>query len=89
MKKYSFFMIFMVTQLGLIFLQIHKHMQFIKQSFRKQKNERLLVECTHKKEELINQLYAEQSRTDIGQFAKDHGLKSAKLSQVKRITHDV
>lgn len=89
MKKYSFFTVFLFAQLVFVFLQIHKHMQFIKQSFRKQKNERTLVEYTHKKQDLMNQLYAEQSRSDIGQFAKDNGLQAAKLSQVKRVNNNV
>lgn len=88
MKKYSFFTVFVFTQLVFVFLQIHKHMQFIKQSFRKQKNERMLVESTHKKQDLMNKLYAQQNRSDIGQFAQKNGLKAAKLSQIKRVnTH--
>jgi hypothetical protein len=88
MKKYSFFTLFAFTQLVFVFLQIHKHMQFIKQSFRKQRNERMLVEYTHNKQDLMNKLYAQQSREDIGQFAQKNGLQAAKLSQVKRVnTH--
>lgn len=89
MKKYSFFTFFALTQLVFVFLQIHKHMQFIKQSFRKQKNERMLVEYSHNKQDLMNKLYAQQNRENIGQFAQKNGLQAAKLSQIKRVSSNV
>lgn len=85
MKRYSFFTLFIVLHLGFIFLQIHKHMRFIKESFSKQKNERLLANLTQQKQDLLNQLYAKKSRASIKQFAKNKGLKSLKLARVKRI----
>ena len=85
MKKHSFITLFIGVHVLFIFMHIHKHMQFIKQSFCKQKNERLRIELVHKKQELINQLYAEKNRADVKQFAQDHGLKSIRLNRVKRV----
>lgn len=63
-------------------------MQFIKQSFRKQKNERARAELAHKKQDLMNQLYVQKNRTDIKGFAQERGLQSVCLNRVKRIDHD-
>ena len=76
----------MSTHVLFIFLQIHKHMQFIKQSFRKQKNERVLGQLEHTKQDLMNQLYVQQNRSDIKQFAQKQGMQSVRLNRVKRIT---
>ena len=64
-------------------------MQFIKQSFRKQKNERLLAQLKQEKQALTNQLYMVQNRSDITQFAqKELNMTPMRLSQIKRIHHD-
>ena len=89
MKKGTFLTLFLSTQIAFVFLHIHKHMLFIKQSFRKQKNERELAQYAQTKQELTNHLYALQSRSTIKEFAqKELQLKPLSLAHIKRITHD-
>lgn len=89
MKKGTFLSIFIVTHLLFIFLQIHKHMQFIKYSFAKQKYEKELQQVTHKKQELTNQLYAQQNRSTVKQYAQDQlGMKEIRLAQIKWLHTD-
>ncbi len=89
MKKGKFLTLFIVTHVGFIFLQIHKHMQFIKHSFLKQKNERLLAQLEQQKQELTNQWYGIQNKSDIKKYALDTlKMQPIKLSQLKRLDHD-
>lgn len=89
MKKGTVLTTFIALHVGFIFLQIHKHMYFIRQSFEKQKNERILAQMIKHKQELQNKLYALQNKSDIKQFAQEKlGMKTASLSQIKRLNHD-
>lgn len=89
MKKNQFIALFIVIHVGFIFLQIHKHMQFIKQSFLKQKNERLLAQLEQQHEDLTNRWYGLQNRTEIKNYAHNVlKLKPISLSQLKRLPHD-
>ncbi len=89
MKKTAFLTLFIATNISFIFFHIHKHMHFIKQSFRKQRNDRLLAQLEQKKQELTNQLYALQNRTAVKTFAQEKlSLKPILLTQVKRFNHD-
>ena len=89
MKKGSILTTFIAIHISFIFLQIHKHMQFIKQSFEKQKNERLFAQLIKEKQALANQLHTLQNKNDIKQFAQEHlHMKSVSLKQMKRIDYD-
>lgn len=89
MKKGRFLTLFIMTHVGFIFLQIHKHMQFIKQSFVKQKNERILAQLEQHKQELTNQWYGLQNKSDIKKYALETlHMQPVKLSQLKRLNHD-
>jgi len=86
MKRPQFITIFIACQILLIFLQIHKHTQFIKQSYRKQYNEKLHEELAHKKQQLTQELYAAHNPERIEQFARESlQMKNATLAQVKRL----
>ena len=87
MKKGTVVSIFIFTQIGFVFLQIHKHMLFIKCSFSKQKNERCLAQLEQKKVTLRNQFYVVQNKSDIQQFAQDKlALQPSKIKQIKRVS---
>ncbi len=89
MKRTTFIAIFMSAHLCFIFLQIHKHTQFIKQSFAKQKNERLLASLEIKKQQLIQELHSVKNHANIGQFAKNNlNMGPVRLSQIKKVKHD-
>jgi len=65
---------------------IHRHTQFIKQSFRYQKNEQLRQQLVHKKQELTAQLYALQNQHNVKEYAEKRlGMKPVALAQVKRL----
>ena len=86
MKKVAFISLFIITHITFIFLQIHKHMAFIKQSFAKQKNERLLESLHEKKQEIINQFYALKNRATIKTFAQQNlQMNPIHLHQIKRL----
>ncbi len=88
-KKNLFLIFFITTNVGFFFLQIKKQMLFIKESFRKQKNERVLAMKEQEQQKLMNQLYTTQNKADIKQYAH-HTLhmKPVQLTQVKKLDHD-
>lgn len=61
-------------------------MAFIKQSFAKQKNERLLENLLQKKQSLVNQLHVLKNHSTIKAFAqKKLHMKPVCLHQIKRV----
>ncbi|HRN78600.1 MAG TPA: hypothetical protein PLU71_05130 [Candidatus Dependentiae bacterium] len=89
MKRIFFVSTFIVAHVGFIFLQIHKHAQFIQASYRKQKNEQLLAKLNHEKEQRVQKLYALQNKDQIKQYAQHHlAMSSVKLNQIKKISDD-
>lgn len=88
MKKGTLVTLFISLHIGFIFLQIHKHMQFIRYSFEKQKNERLVAQLEKEKQEFINELYALQNKSYIKEFAQEKlHMKMTSLKQIKRLAH--
>jgi len=88
MKRSLFISIFVATHLSFVFLQIHKHTQFIKQSFSKQKNERLLASLEVKKQHLTQELYIAKNHNAIQEFAKTHlNMAPVRLGQIKKVSH--
>jgi hypothetical protein len=78
---------FIGLHIVLVFLQVHKHVQFIQQSFAKQKNERDHAILIQRKQLLLNELYALKNHHLIKTFAeKKLALKPIKLSQIRRIS---
>jgi len=89
MKRGLFLATFILTHIGFIFLQIHKHTQFIKQSYRKQKNEHLRDKLQHEQEERMYMLYALQDKPEIKKYAHNKlQMTYIHLDQIKKITDD-
>lgn len=64
-------------------------MLFIKESFRKQKNERVLAMKKQEQQELTNQLYTAQNKSDVKQYAHETlHMKPIQLTQLKKFDHD-
>ncbi len=86
MKSPRFITVFIATQIACVFLQIHKHSLFIKQSYRKQHADRIHDELQHKKQQLTQQLYALQSHSEIQKFATDQlKMTHVQLHQIKKL----
>ena len=89
MKKTLFFTLFIVTHIGFFFLQINKQMQLVKESFDKQKNERMVASLEQKKQKLANELNSLSNKSDIKEYAqKKLDLKPVRLAQVKPLSDD-
>ncbi len=89
MKKVLFLTLFIVTHVGFFFLQIQKQMQFIKESFTRQKQEQLIVQLKQKKQAKLNDLYALQDRQEVQNYAaKELKLKPLRIGQLRRADHD-
>ena len=90
MNRTFFISIFLATHLGFVFLQIHKHTQFVKQTFSRQKNERLLASLAVKKQQLTQELYIAKNHNAIQEFAKTNlNMAPVRLGQIKQVTpHD-
>lgn len=87
MKKNIFLSLFIITNIGLLFLQIRKQMLFIKESFRKQKYERALIKLEQKKQEIEHALHLAQNKQKVKQYAQDTlSMKPVQISQLKRMS---
>lgn len=86
MKKKSFITFFITAHIILIFLQIHKHTLFIKNSYDQQQCEKTIATLTEKKQTLTQELHALKDRENIKQYAR-HTLKMRPyaLNQVKKL----
>ena len=89
MKKIILITLFISTHIGFLFLHIHKQMQFIKESFAKQKNEQLLAKTTQEKQARHNELHALHNKQDIKAYAeKKLDLKPVSMTQLHRLPHE-
>ena len=86
MKKNSFITLFITAHILLVFLQIHKHTLFIKNSYNHQECEKKLVLLQEKKQTLTQQLYALKDRDNIKKYAQDKlKMRPYALNQVKKL----
>jgi len=86
MKKATFITLFVATNLLFIFVQIHKYSQVVKQSYRKQKNEKQRNELLQKKETLTTQFYELKSRQNVKTFAeRELEMRPIAMNQIKKI----
>lgn len=86
MKRALFLGIFFGAQLVFIFAHIHKHTLFIRQSYRTQKNEKLLAQLTGKKQEVAAQLQALKSHAAIKKYAHETlHMRPISLNQIRRL----
>ena len=87
MKKKSFLTIFISAHIILIFLQIHKHTLFIKNSYNHQQCEKKLATLTEKKQTLTQELYALKDRENIKKYAQEKlNMRPYALNQVKKLS---
>jgi len=85
-KKNSFLTLFIITNIGFLFLQIRKQMLFIKESFRKQKHERTIAKLEQKKQEIDHAIHLAQNKQEIKQYAQDTlRMKPVRLTQLKKV----
>ena len=85
MKKNLFLSLFIITNIGFLFLQIRKQMLFIKESFRKQKHERTLAKFELKKQEIEHAVHLAQNKQEVKQYAQDElHMKPVRLTQLKK-----
>lgn len=89
MKKKSFLTVFISAHIILIFLQIHKHTLFIKNSYNHQLCEKKLATLTEKKQTLTQELYALKDRENIKKYAQEKlNMRPYALNQVKKLSHE-
>lgn len=86
MKVKPFLVAFIGINLALVFLQVHKHSQFIKYLYALQKNEQTKELLVKKKQSLTHQLYACKNRSAIKDcaIAQLH-MKPIQLRQIKKL----
>jgi len=86
MKKNSFITFFITVHIFLIFLQVHKHTLFIKNSYNQQQCEKQIAALKEKKQSLTQELYALKDRDNIKQYAQNKlKMRPYTLNQVKKL----
>jgi len=89
MKKNSFLTIFISAHIFLIFLQIHKHTLFVKNSYNHQLCEKSIATLTEKKQTLTQELYALKDRENIKKYAQEKlKMRPYALNQVKKLSNE-
>jgi cell division protein FtsB len=89
MKRITFISLFVFTHISFVFLQIHKHALFIKQSYSKQKNEKLCQNLRKKKQDIAHQLHTFKNNQDIKEFAqKELQMVQLRVNQIKKLNPD-
>jgi len=86
MKKNSFIAIVITAHIVFIFLQVHKHTLFIKNSYNHQECEKKIALLKDKKQTLTQELYALKDRDAIKKYAHDTlKMRPYALNQVKKL----
>ena len=86
MKKLTLIIIFIGSHIIFIFLQIHKHSLFIKNSYQRQKNETVQESLLQKKQELLHNLHVLKEQSRVKQFAHENlDMDTVTLRQLKKI----
>jgi len=86
MKKPTFIILFIGTNIFFIFVQVYKQSQVIKLSYQKQKNEAEKEALSQKKDDLTQQLYALKNRTSIKKYAQNKlNMRKINLKQIKKL----
>lgn len=89
MKPKLFAAIFITTHIIFIFLQLHKQTQFINESYRTQKNEKLYADLLKDKEQLEQQLQVLQSKEEIRRFAQTElNMAPVNLKQIRKVRRE-
>ena len=89
MKKFSFITFFITAHIILIFLQVHKHTLFIKNSYNQQLFEKNIATLKEKKQKFTQELHALKDRDAIKEFAR-HTLhmRPYTLNQITKLAHN-
>lgn len=86
MTKKIFLAGIITAHIVFIFLHIHTYSGIIKQSYKKQKNEHLILTLEQKKQQLTQQIYALKNQNSIKEFAASAlHFEPVTLTQVRRI----
>lgn len=89
MKKGSLITLFIGVNVLFIFLQIHKHTQFVKYGYMLQECEKQRDVLHTKKQMLMQHLHAHIDRESIKRFAGTKlNMRPIKLSQIKKINEN-
>lgn len=84
--KRSFLITFVVTNVFLVVLHLHKQSKIIKLSYLKQKNEHEKSNMLKTKQELTHELYTLHDRNSVKKFASNQlNMKPIQISQVKKL----
>ncbi len=87
MKKNRFLTIVIVTNIGFILLQIHKHNKVTELLYEKQRLEQQLETINKESNELKQELCALQDRQNVKKYAqKNLQMSAIRLAQMKKIT---
>jgi hypothetical protein len=86
-KRKLFFTTFVAVHLLFVFLQIHKHTQFIHESYRKQRNDRLYTTLLKEKDSLIHKIHTLHNKEYIRQYAQTQlRMTALNLRQIKKVS---
>ncbi|MCX5925468.1 MAG: cell division protein FtsL [Candidatus Dependentiae bacterium] len=86
MKQAPYIPFLIAVQIICIILHIHKHTLFIKESYIKQKNEKIKNELEHEHQQLTQQLCALRDYSSIEAFARTTlHMKPAHIHQIKKL----
>jgi hypothetical protein len=87
-KRNLFFKTFVAVHLIFVFLQIHKHTQFIHESYRKQKNEKLYEALLKEKDALTHKMQLLHNKGIIKQYASTQlQMQALNLKQIKKVSN--
>lgn len=86
MKRNTFLALFITSHILCVILQIHKHTLFIRESFIKQKHEKVKTELAHEQQRLTQQLYLLRDYQAIEAFARNTlNMKPIQIHAIKQI----
>jgi hypothetical protein len=86
MKKNTFITFFITAHIVLIFLQVHKHTLFIKNSYNQQHYEKKIIALKERKQILTQELHAMKDREAIKMFAHNKlNMRPYSLQQIQKL----
>ncbi len=86
-RKKVYGLLFLITQLSLIFCHIYASSLFTQYSYSKQKNERAYQQLIEQKNELTRMLAELKSPSSVKAIAARDGMVPIRLKMVKRLSH--
>lgn len=87
MKKNTFITFFITAHIVLIFLQVHKHTLFIKNSYNQQQYEKKIIALKERKQILTQELHAMKDREAIKKFAHNKlNMRPYTLKQIQKLS---